>query len=900
MQVGEKADAAPVPTLRKDYKPPPYLIDQVYLEFLLGEDFTTVKSKLHMVPNYGSGASPPALSLNGRPDMSLESLKIEGKDWPKDKYVVANKRLTIDGLPQGGFLLEAETKIKPQENTLLEGLYKTDGNFCTQCEAEGFRGITFFLDRPDVMAKYNVRIEAEKDKYPVLLSNGNLVQSGELDQGRHFAVWDDPFPKPCYLFALVAGDLAKHDDKFTTMSGKQVDLRIFTQHHNIHKVPYAMQALKDAMKWDEVTFGLEYDLDLFNIVAIDDFNMGAMENKSLNVFNSRFVLALPETATDTDFMGIQAVVGHEYFHNWTGNRVTCQDWFQLTLKEGLTVYRDQEFSSDMNSRPVERIDNVKRLRSAQFPQDSGPMAHPVRPESYIKMDNFYTTTVYEKGAEVIRLYQTVLGRDGFRKGMDLYFQRHDGQAVTCDDFLAAMADANGKDLSSLGRWYAQAGTPQLTVSVTYDAASKEVTVKAKQLTPPTPGQDLKAPVLIPIAIGLLGPDGKDLPLKMKGTTADLGTTAVLEFDKAEDTFVFTDVLDRPVPSILRDFSAPVKLTVEGQTDEDLTFLFGKDSDPFNRWEAGQRLCRNVLFHLYNSAKGGAGNLEDLFQSAGGIPDRLVEAFRSILTDPTIDGQFMALATTLPSQSELIEDIPEADPVLLHEVCSYVKRQLAGRLEEVLEKTVLKNDTKPGEPFVIDGESMGRRAIKNHALVLLASLKKEEWYADCLQRFRGAGNMTDAMASLAALNDCPTSERDTALSEFYEKWSEDKLVCLKWLALMASSNLPGNIEGVRALLDHPAYSITNPNCNYSLLIGFTFSAVNFHAADGSGYKFLADGVINVDKVNPQVAARIAQCFSRWRQFDKARQGLIQGQLKRILATEGLSENTFEIISKSLED
>ncbi|CAD7701001.1 unnamed protein product, partial [Ostreobium quekettii] len=514
-QDAKAEEASDTPTLRLDYKPPPYFIDQVSLDFDLGSEFTTVASKLHVVPNYPTGTPPPALKLDGAPDVSLDSIKVSGTDWPAGQYAVDSRGLKIEGLPSGEFELEICVKIKPQDNTLLEGLYMTSGTFCSQCEAEGFRHITYFLDRPDVMSKYHVRIEACKEKYPVLLSNGNLVEMGDLADGRHFTVWDDPFPKPCYLFALVAGDLAKHEDSHTTKSGRKVNLRIFAQAHNMHKVEFAMQALKHAMKWDEDTFGLEYDLDLFNIVAIDDFNMGAMENKSLNIFNSVCILASVDTATDGNFFTIQEVVGHEYFHNWTGDRVTCRDWFQLTLKEGLTVHREREFASDMNSRAVKRIKDADLVRSDQFPEDAGPMAHSVRPESYIKIDNFYTSTVYEKGAEVIRMYQTLLGKEGFRKGMDLYFQRHDGHAVTCDDFLAAMADANGKDLTSFAKWYSQAGTPVLTVTPCYSEADKTLTLKMKQVVPPTPGQPTKEPMLIPVSVGLLSADGSDLPLKLQ-------------------------------------------------------------------------------------------------------------------------------------------------------------------------------------------------------------------------------------------------------------------------------------------------------------------------------------------------------------------------------------------------
>lgn len=895
---------------REDYAPPPYVADTIHLNFILNEESTRVEARTAFAPNglvaraAGHGASPD-LFLDGRSDVKLLEVKVDGKLLGEEFYELTPASLTIKGsaLPEHGtFSLEVVTEVKPHENTSLEGLYKSGGNFCTQCEAEGFRAITYFLDRPDIMAKYTTRIEADKSKYPVLLGNGNLAESGEIEGGRHFTVWEDPFRKPCYLFALVAGDLAVQEDSFTTMSGKEVALRIFVQPANLSKVDFAMQSLKRAMKWDEDAFGLEYDLDLFNIVAVDDFNMGAMENKSLNVFNSRLVLATPDTATDSDFGRIEGVVGHEYFHNWTGNRVTCRDWFQLTLKEGLTVYRDQEFSADMNSRPVKRIEDVATLRARQFTEDAGPMAHPVRPESYQKMDNFYTVTVYEKGAEVVRLYEQVLGKAGFRKGMDLYFSRHDGSGVTCDDFLAAMADANNENLASLGRWYSQAGTPELSVSTSYSPSDRTYTLRFKQRTPPTSGQPTKQPVLIPVRTSLLGPDGKEMTLRRIDVSGDLGTETVLRVEEAEQEFVFTDVDARPVPSLLRGFSAPVKMMIEGQTDEDLLFLLAHDTDSFNRWEAGQVLARKLLLALYEAAMDASKgkDVPERIAAAGGVSSSLVDAFRAVLNDDGIDGAVKSYAISLPSLSELVGAIPAADPVVLHRVRDHVIEALAQQLRPELEAAVKANDAPTGEAYSFDAASCARRELKNKALAYLAHLKDPQVTEQLLSRFRSATNMTDEMSALHALDMAGGAARKVAIEEFYTKWAKDPLVVLKWLTLQAASNLPGNVGEVRELVSHPAFNITNPNNCYSLFLAFARSPVNFHAPDGSGYEFLADSILKVDKINPIVSSRMVSAFSTWRNFDPARQALMKAQLQRVAAMKGLSDNAMEIASKSLKD
>jgi len=1110
-------EAPPQAKFRKDYQPLPYSVETVHLNFDLREEHSTVTATLALAPNARAGAAasdkaaagPPPLVLNGRADMELVSVRVDGgPPLEASAYRRDPALLTLLSPPAAAFELEVITRVRPQDNSSLEGLYKSGGNFSTQCEAEGFRGITFFPDRPDVMARYTTRIEADAEKYPVLLSNGDLVEQGSCGggkggaegeaadadaAGRHFAVWKDPFPKPCYLFALVAGDLVVKEDAFRTASGRDVALKIFTQPQSIAQVGWAMESLKASMRWDEEAFGLEYDLGIFQIVAVDDFNMGAMENKSLNIFNSRLVLADKDTSSDGDYGRIQGVVGHEYFHNWTGesgrlfflssffcrpcfcarffsrslfggvffsfllrppfsplprrerllprcccraargragargglkalppspralgffspalgffsrgalsldttrkkiltpppqtplhkqpplaspnptqpgNRVTCRDWFQLTLKEGLTVYRDQEFSADLNSRAVKRIEDAARVRAAQFSEDSGPMAHPVRPDSYIKMDNFYTVTVYEKGAEVVRLYETILGKKGFRRGMDLYFARHDGAAVTCDDFLNAMADANpgadGKpaDLFGVAAWYGQAGTPRLTVSTRYDAAKRTFEIVAKQATPPTPGQAEKGPVMIPLRVGLLGPDGADLPLTLasgRAASPDDGdavdasskqTSAVLLCDQAESAFVFSGVESEPVASLLRGFSAPVKMAVEGQTDAQLVFLFAHDSDPFVRWDAGQRLALKLMERLYHAvaagaasaangngagaaAGNGAGNgsaaaapdanaiaadealLSERCAAAGGVPDQLVDAFRATLADARMDGMFRAFAVSLPSLAEFVDAAGGsgaagadgaggggANPLLCHAVRHYVNAQLAQRLRPELEALVAANDDAPGTDYVFDAPSAARRALKNKALGLLSCLPgpPPEVTADLLARFRGATNMTDRIGALACLADTPGAARDAALDEFWRANEGKPLNLLKWLAVQAGSGVPGNADAVQKLSEsHPAFVVTNPNCCYSLYLGFARSAPNFHAADGSGYAFLADAVIRVDKINSQVASRLVGAFTSFRQYDPARRSLLVRELGRIAASRP-SANVYEIVSKSLE-
>ncbi|XP_013636458.1 PREDICTED: puromycin-sensitive aminopeptidase isoform X1 [Brassica oleracea var. oleracea] len=879
---------APKEIFLKDYTKPDYYFETVDLSFSLGEEKTIVSSTIKVTPRVKGSSAP--LVLDGH-DLKLLSVKVEGQLLKEGDYQLDSRHLTLPSPPaEESFVLEIDTEIYPHKNTSLDGLYKSSGNFCTQCEAEGFRKITFYQDRPDIMAKYTCRVEADKSLYPVLLSNGNLISQGDIEGGRHFALWEDPFKKPCYLFALVAGQLASRDDTFTTRSGREVSLKIWTPAEDLPKTAHAMYSLKAAMKWDEDVFGLEYDLDLFNIVAVPDFNMGAMENKSLNIFNSKLVLASPETATDADYAAILGVIGHEYFHNWTGNRVTCRDWFQLSLKEGLTVFRDQEFSSDMGSRTVKRIADVSKLRIYQFPQDAGPMAHPVRPHSYIKMDNFYTVTVYEKGAEVVRMYKTLLGSEGFRKGIDLYFERHDEQAVTCEDFFAAMRDANNADFANFLQWYSQAGTPVVKVASSYNAEARTFSLKFSQEIPPTPGQPTKEPTFIPVVVGLLDSSGKDITLSSvchDGTLQTISSSStILRVTKKEEEFVFSDISEKPVPSLFRGFSAPVRVETD-LSDDDLFFLLAHDSDEFNRWEAGQVLARKLMLNL----------VSDFQQNKPLVLNpKFIQGLGSVLSDTSLDKEFIAKAITLPGEGEIMDMMAVADPDAVHAVRKFVRKQLASELKAELLKIVENN--RSSEAYVFDHPNMARRALKNTALAYLASLEDPAYVELALGEYKSVTNLTDQIAALAALAQKPGKTRDEVLADFYNKWQGDYLVVNKWFLLQASSDIPGNVENVKKLLDHPAFDLRNPNKVYSLIGGFCGSPVNFHAKDGSGYKFLGDIVVQLDKINPQVASRMVSAFSRWKRYDETRQALAKAQLEMIMSANGLSENVFEIASKSL--
>jgi len=869
----------------KDYMPPAYLVEKINLQVELGEEVTKVESTINLFANEKYPEKGAALTLAGS-DMKLVSVAINGETLSAEQYTLTDESLTIAKVPEK-FTLVINNEIKPQENTSLEGLYKSSGNFCTQCEPEGFRKITYYLDQPDVMASFTTKIIADKEKYPVLLSNGNMIDSGDLDGNMHFATWEDPFKKPSYLFALVAGDLVYIEDSFTTMRNREIPLRIYVQKRNIDKCQHAMESLKRSMKWDEEAFGREYDLDLFMIVSVDDFNMGAMENKGLNIFNSALVLAKPETATDMDFDRIEGVIGHEYFHNWSGNRVTCRDWFQLSLKEGFTVFRDQSFSADMTSHAVKRIQDVSILRTHQFREDGGPLSHPVRPASYVEINNFYTLTVYNKGAEVVRMYNTLLGREKFRKGTDLYFDRHDGNAVTTDDFRKAMEDANDVDLTQFERWYSQAGTPVLKVTTAYDEAAKKYTITMAQSCPATPGQDTKEPFHIPVAVGLLGADGADLPMQLEGETeAYAGNSRVLELKESEHNFVFVNVNEKPVPSMLRGFSAPVKLEYE-YTENELAFLMANESDDFNRWDAGQRLSLIVMKSLIEDYKAG----KELKMN-----EAYANAFGKTLADATLDKRLVAEALILPEESYLAELIKDVDPDAVHAVRSFVRKSLATKHRQLLLDTY-KANVIDGE-YAIDGESIGKRSLKNISLGYLMDLGEQEIIDIAMKQFKGGNNMTDVMAALTTLANCDCPEKDEALQAFYEKWKDEPLVMDKWLLIQATSSLPDTLENVIKLTEHPVFTMSNPNKVRSLIAAFCMrNPVRFHEASGKGYEFLADKVLYLNKHNPLMGARMLNPLSSWRKYEENRRQLMCAQLDRVLAEPELSKDVYEIASKS---
>ena len=883
---------------RKNYTPPSYLVDTVEMGFDLDPDATRVATRMVMRRN--AHAQSKSLVLFGE-GLELVQLRMNGKALTKRAYTLSHGTLEIFNAPDK-VTLEIETLMRPNQNTSLMGLYVSNGNFFTQCEAEGFRKITFFPDRPDVMAKYKVMLRADKDKYPVLLSNGNLVEEGDLGDGRHYAVWEDPFKKPSYLFALVAGSLVCQEEKYTLKSGREVLLQVWVEDGNLDKTQHAMESLKNSIRWDEERFGLELDLDRFMIVAVGDFNMGAMENKGLNIFNTKYVLANPRIATDTDYAGIESVVGHEYFHNWTGNRVTCRDWFQLSLKEGLTVFRDQEFSAEMigsdSGRAVKRIEDVRVLRQAQFPEDAGPMAHPVRPDSYVEINNFYTVTIYEKGAEVVRMYQTLLGRDGFRKGMDLYFKRHDGHAVECDDFRAAMADASGRDLSQFELWYSQAGTPRVKVETRYDEIAETYTVTLTQSCPPTPGQADKQPFHIPVALGLLDSIGRDMPLHLeaveggKDDAADgpAPTTMVLELTQPSQTFHFTHVMQQPVPSILRDFSAPVVLDID-YTDAELAFLMAHDSDPFNRWEAGQRLAMRRILALTEAVRSNhALSDAELDESALG------EAFRATLRSTRLDPAFCELALTLPSETVIAEQMEVVDPHAIHAVRQFLKHSMASALRIEWQVAYQSNRT-PGA-YKPDADSAGKRGLKNLALSYLAELNDDEAHVLAQTQYDHANNMTDRIAALAALANGSAPGREEALARFYEEFEQEALVVDKWFALQATA-LKTDVAAVRELMKHPAFTLKNPNRARSLIFSFcNGNPSQFHAVDGSGYAFWAEQVIALNAINPQVAARLARTLDRWRKYAPALQEKMRAALKQVAETKSLSKDVLEVVTKSL--
>ena len=874
-----------------EYTPPAYLVDTVAIDVDIARPWATVRATLAMRRN-PEGAGGPLL-LDGA-HHELLSVALDGAALDGGRYAVAEGKLRVTEVPES-FTLETVVRFDPWQNTRLEGFYASKDGLFTQCEAEGFRCITWFPDRPDVMATYRVTLHAAKDEFPHLLANGNLVESADEDGGRHRATWEDPFPKPCYLFAMVAAKLDLHEDHFTTRSGRKALLQVYVEPGKLDQAGFAMQCLKRAMRWDEERFGLELDLDRFMIVAVGDFNMGAMENKGLNIFNTKYVLARADTATDTDFMMIDRVVAHEYFHNWTGNRVTCRDWFQLSLKEGLTVFRDQEYGGDEYSRAVSRIQDVRDLRARQFPEDAGPMAHPVRPEAYAEINNFYTATVYDKGAEVVRMYQALLGRDGFRRGMDLYFERHDGQAVTCDDFRAAMADANDADLGQFGLWYSQAGTPVVTARGEYDEAARTYTLELSQSCPPTPGQETKLPFHIPVAIGLVDSDGRDMALRLADEESAHATpdpksgaiTRVFSLTEPRATLVFADVPGKPVPSVLRGFSAPVVLRQE-LADAELTHLMAHDADPFNRWEAGQVLATRILLAGVEAI--GAGRPME-------VPPAFVEALGAILTGGARDPAFAAECLQLPDEGTLAEQMAVTDPDAIHAARKQLILAVAQRYRTRFEGA-FRHFAVPGA-YSPDAAAAGRRSLRNAALAYIMAIDDSTARALTFLEFRRAENMTDSMAALACLADSAGAERDRALAMFLDRWKDEALVVDKWFRVQATSSLPGGAARIGKLLAHPAFDLRNPNRARSVLHAFALdNPLHFHAADGSGYALVAGKVVELDKLNPQVASRLARAFDRWRKYDDGRQAHARAALESIAGAPGLSSDVAEVVGRAL--
>ncbi|PJI49679.1 MAG: aminopeptidase N [Pseudomonas sp.] len=878
----------------KDYQAPEYLIDETNLTFELYEDHTLVHAQLVMRRNPERGAGLPPLVLDGQ-QLELLSLALDDQPLEAGQYQLDDSHLTLQPTAET-FTVDSTVRIHPESNTALEGLYKSGKMFCTQCEAEGFRKITYYLDRPDVMSSFTTTLSAEQHQYPVLLSNGNPVASGAEEGGRHWATWQDPFKKPAYLFALVAGDLWCVEDQFTTMSEREVTLRIYVEPENIDKVQHAMDSLKNSMRWDEKVYGREYDLDIFMIVAVNDFNMGAMENKGLNIFNSSCVLAKAETATDAAHQRVEGVVAHEYFHNWSGNRVTCRDWFQLSLKEGFTVFRDSEFSADMNSRTVKRVEDVAFLRTNQFAEDAGPMAHPVRPDSFIEISNFYTLTVYEKGSEVVRMIHTLLGADGFRKGTDLYFERHDGQAVTCDDFVKAMEDANGVDLTQFKRWYSQAGTPRLAVEESFDAAAQSYTLTFRQSCPATPGQSEKQPFVIPVQMGLIDKLGNAVPLRLQGEEHAHGSDRVLQVTEAEQSFTFVGLAEKPLPSLLRGFSAPVKLSFPYDRDQ-LMFLMQHDEDGFNRWEAGQQLSVQVLQELIGQHQRG----EQLV-----LDQRLITALRTLLLDTGLDQAMVAEMLSLPSEAYLTEISEVADVEAIHAAREFARQQIGAALHEQLWERYQANRKQSRETaYVAEASHIARRSLQNISLSYLMQSGKAEVLAACQEQYKDCDNMTERLTALAVLVNASSkgksfeSAKAEGLAMFADYFKEDPLVMDQWFSVQAGCTLPGGLERVQELMKHSAFTLKNPNKIRALIGAFANqNAVNFHRADGAGYRFLADQIITLNALNPQIASRLLTPLTRWRKYAPARQSLMKAELERILASGELSSDVYEVVSKSL--
>ena len=889
----------------KDYQVPTFLIDRTELHVELGEQQTLVRSRLHMRRN-PQARHLDELRLDGQ-DMRLLAIRINGQPLSDKDYSVEEEALLIPRLatwtgPGEEFLLECETAIRPQDNTSLEGLYKSSGMFCTQCEAEGFRKITYYLDRPDVMSRFVTTIVADRARYPVLLSNGNDIERGELPDGRHWVTWEDPFPKPAYLFALVAGDLKFIEDSFTTRSGRAITLRIFVEEKDLDKCDHAMLSLKNSMRWDEEVYGREYDLDIFMIVAVDDFNMGAMENKGLNIFNTSCVLAHPATTTDLAFQRVESVVAHEYFHNWSGNRVTCRDWFQLSLKEGFTVFRDAEFSADMGSRTVKRVEDVNFLRTHQFAEDAGPMAHPVRPDSYMEISNFYTLTIYEKGAEVVRMIHELLGAEQFRKGSDLYFERHDGQAVTTEEFVRAMEDASGVDLTQFRRWYSQAGTPEVAIRADYDAARKTYQLEVSQSCPATPGQAVKQPFHIPLRMALLDAAGNELALVLQGesTTVATQTERVLDITEPVQRFVFQNIDEPPVPSLLRGFTAPVKLSFDYSRDQ-LMFLMTRDTDGFNRWSAGQDLGAACLTELL---------VQHQQRQPLQLDPRLASAFADLLRaavedargdQPALDQAMLAHLLVLPSEAYLHELLSEIDVQGVHAVREFAADILANEHAELFAS--LYQLCQSDQPYKADASGIGRRALKNVCLSYMMRLAEPRWLQQCHEQFQHGSNMTDVDAALRQLVNSryPEAEplRAQALQQFYAQWKHEPLVVNQWFAIQATDSRPGTLQRVRALMEHEAFDLLNPNKVRAVISAFSNNnSINFHDVGGEGYRFLADQVAALDARNPQIASRLLTPLTRWRRYPADRQALMRAQLERIAALPTLSKDSYEVVTKAL--
>ncbi len=871
----------------QDYRSPDWLVETVHLDVSLHPTATKVRATLQLKPNPAVG-SPAPVVLDGD-GIDLVSLRVDGAALPEAQYLATPDRLTIMQPPPGPFRLEIETLVDPTANTQLSGLYRSSGTYCTQCEAEGFRRITYFPDRPDVMAVYTTRIEAAKAEAPILLANGNLIESGEIaGTGRHFAVWHDPFPKPSYLFALVGGALAVSSDTFRTISGREVALKIYVEPGKEDRVGYAMDSLKRSMRWDEEAFGREYDLDIFMIVAVSDFNMGAMENKGLNVFNDKYVLASPDTATDSDFGGIEAVIAHEYFHNWTGNRITCRDWFQLCLKEGLTVFRDQEFTADQRSRPVKRISDVRNLRVGQFVEDSGPLAHPVRPELYHEINNFYTSTIYEKGAEVIRMLKALLGADGFRKGMDIYFERHDGEAATIEQFVQCFADATRTDLAQFMRWYSQAGTPEVVATGRYDAQAKTYTLDVAQTLAPTPGQPHKEPMVIPLGIGLLGRNGHDLPLALAdGLPVERG---VLVLTHPSQSFVFKDVPEAPVLSLNRGFSAPIKLSANLGAEE-LRFLAAHDSDPFNRWQAIQTLAIRMLVDNAAAIRSGAAPRED---------EGLAAALGAVLADESLEPAFVAQALALPGETDIAREIGrDVDPDAIFASRQALRAAIGGKLRDSLSNTYRRLVT--SAPYSPDAASAGRRSLRNVSIDLLTATKDPDAVRLVAQQYQSADNMTDRMMALYTLSLHDGPERAAAIEDFYRRYAQEPLIVDKWLGLQAGIPEAATLQRVRDLTTHPAFSFANPNRVRSLIGAFALgNPTQFNRADGAGFDFVAETVVSLDARNPQVAARLLSAFKSWRSLEPQRRAKAEAALRRVAAAPKLSRDVADIAQRALAD